>query len=562
MNGVTGLAETFRKIDRILALRIAGILIALVCGTILLVFIGSMSPSLAAAAPRPLEAWRFVEEKGVRVADHSEAFKELNITVYEGSKTCLKCHRDEVRDVLHSIHYRMAVEVTDVKGYSKLLIGSRFFYNDYCGSIFWKGTVPVNFIGKAVLKVAPPGKEELVGRLLATGCSMCHGVSLGKIPSLEPTEEDYENVDCLVCHHLEYKGGFKGVKEGWRVVVKTEEGWRYIPAPNVSAVELAEKIAAKPPKEACLWCHGFSGGGPGFKRPNLSPDLLGNVSESFDVHMARGMHCVDCHRFKNHQIDTSGAVDTWSHTGKGDTLSCTDCHPEGERHRAPIVGFLIEFFHHRVACQTCHIPFIAHGKYPTDVYRDWSHIEFNEKLGRWEPHIVLRGNITPVYAWWNGRERIAYVYPEPAKLENDTIILVAPVGSHEDPESKIYPFKLHTAVVPFDEEKKIPIPVKVGIVFATGNRDKAIQAGAATAGLTYTGKFVKLVRYMSVNHGVVPKEETLRCIECHSPWGRMPWAQLGYGLLPMTIYITTPIGLIAGLALIALSYMLEKKQRK
>jgi hypothetical protein len=542
-------------------LRWTGIAIAIVFGVVLAVFLLSLSPLLAEAAPRPLEAWRFVEEKGVRMADHSEAFEELNITSYEGSKTCIRCHGDEVEEVTQSIHYRMAATVTDVAGMEAVLVGSRIIYNDYCGSIFWQGTRSINFIGKAVLRIAPPGKEELVGRLLATGCSMCHGVSLGRIPSLQPSEEDFDNVDCLVCHHVEYKGGFKGVKEGWRTVVKVNGKWRYLVAPNVSATELARKIAAKPPKEACLWCHGFSGGGPGFKRPNLSPDLMGNVSESFDVHMARGMQCVDCHRFDDHQIDTSGALDTWSHTGKGDTKACSDCHPQGERHRAPLVGYLIEVFHHRVACQTCHIPFIAHGKYPTDVYRDWSHVEFNEKLGRWEPRIELKGNITPVYAWWNGRERLAYIYPEPVEPVNDTIVLVAPVGEPNDPGSKIYPFKLHVAVVPFDEKRKIPIPIKVGIVFATGRLEKAISAGAELAGLEFTGKFVKLVRYMSVNHGVVPRTDALRCIDCHSPWGRMPWAQLGYGLLPMAIYVVVPVGFIVGVAMIVLSYVLERRAR-
>ncbi len=550
-----GIKEVLVRHSRLLT--IIGVVLAILSGIVLVLFVGSMSPTLASMAPRPLEAWRFVEQKGIEIADHSQAFRELNITVYEGSKTCLKCHEDEVRDVAHSIHYRMASLVTDIEGFDAVFMGSRFVYNDFCGSIFWNGTISVNFIGKAVLKVAPEGREKFIGRLIATGCSMCHGVSLGAIPGIEPAEEDYENIDCLVCHHVEYKGGVKGVKEGWRIVVKTEKGWRYIPAPNMSAIELAEKIAAKPPKEACLWCHGFSGGGPGFKRPNLSPDLIGNVSEEFDVHMARGLHCVDCHRFKNHSVDTSGALDTWAHEGRSETLSCSDCHPE--RHRAPLVGFMIEAFHHRVACQTCHIPYIAHGKYPTDIRRDWSHVEFNDKLGRWEPVIELRGNITPVYAWWNGRTRYAYVYPSPVEPVDNTIVLVEPVGFIGEPEAKIYPFKVHEAVVPYDSEHKLPVPVKVGIVFATGNLEKAIEAGAKTAGLQFKGDYVKLVRYMSVDHGVVPREDTLRCIDCHSPWGRMPWSQLGYGVLPQAIYIVTPVLLAIGLALAMLGYRLAKQ---
>ncbi len=537
-----------------------GAIIMLAYGTVLLLFIGSASPMLAEIAPRPLEAWRFVEEKDIEIADHSQAFRRANISVYEGSKTCIKCHEDDTKDLAHSIHYRMVSNARDTS-YGGLLVGSRFLYNDFCGAIFWNGTVPINFIGKAVLKKAPPGKEELRGRLIATGCSMCHGVSLGSVPSIKPTKKDLENIDCLVCHHLEYKGGFIGVKEGWRIVAKTETGWRYVPAPNMSAIELAKNIVAKPPKENCLWCHAFSGGGPHFKRPNLSPDLLGSVSEEYDVHMARGLHCTDCHRFEKHRIDTSGALDTWSREDPGETLSCSHCHPEKERHRAPIAGLLIEAFHERVACQTCHVPYIAHGKYPTDLHRDWSRIEFNHRLGRWEPIIETGKNILPVYRWWDSSNREVYIYPEPIEPVNNTIYLVKPVGSIDTPNAKIYPFKLHEAIVPYDSKRKIPLPIKVGIVFATGDIDKAIRAAVADTGLklgaNYT--FIKLVRYMSINHGVVPKENSLRCIECHSPWGRMPWSMLGYGPLPALIYIATPIIFALGLLLLIIGLRIVRR---
>ena len=37
--------------------------------------------------------------------DHTEEFKEAGITKYEGSATCIECHRDEVVEFFHSYHY-------------------------------------------------------------------------------------------------------------------------------------------------------------------------------------------------------------------------------------------------------------------------------------------------------------------------------------------------------------------------------------------------------------------------------------------------------------------------
>lgn len=476
--------------------------------------------------------------------DHTEVFKKFNITEYEGSKTCLKCHEKEVRDFVHSYHYRLINTVNDVAGKGSVEVGSRTLYNDFCGAIFWNKTVSVNFIGKAVLKKTPPGMEKLKGKLIATGCSMCHGASLGMIPNINPTEKDLENVDCLVCHSNTYKGGAIGIKKGFKEVVKTKEGWRYVPK---ISIEEAAKIVAKPSKDACLACHAFAGGGPHFKRPNISPDLMGKVSEDFDVHMARGLQCVDCHTFERHKVGTEG-VGTWSREAR--PVSCTDCHPK--RHKAPLVGFIIENFHKKVACQTCHISHIAHGKYPIDVERDWRHIEFNEKLGRWEPKLVLKKNLKPVYMWWNGEKREAYLYPDP--VEGEVIVYARPVGDESD--GKIYPFREHVAYVPFDENKKIPIPIKVGIVFALGDINKAVQAGAKVANLTFTGKFIKMVRYMNVDHGVVPASKALKCVDCHSPWSALPLEELGYWYPPI-IYYGAPVIALIGVALLALS--LRKK---
>ena len=445
--------------------------------------------------------------------DHSTV-----IDKYEGSKTCIQCHEDKVKEVFTSLHYQWIGETTDIVGKKTVEYGKRFAYNDYCGAVFFNGTVPINWIGNATLKVAPKGKEELKGKFIASGCSMCH-IGFGIVPSKNMSREQLENIDCFVCHVPGYLAGAVGEKKKKsRVLIKEDNIFKRVPNQDLNYKELAKKIKKKPDKENCLACHAFSGGGPGFKRPNIDPSLMGNVSEDVDVHLARGLVCVDCHKAEKHRI-SGRAMDTWEI--EGERVKCEDCHTS-EPHKNNVLNKHTK----TVACQTCHIPNFARV-FPTDVKRSWKEVEFSDKFGRWEPKVELKGNVTPVYAWWNGKDRVAYLYPEKAKVVDGKIYLFKPVGSIDDPNSKIYPFKYHEAEVPFDKKKKIPIPIKVGMVFATGNVTKAISLGAKQSGLEFTGEYVTLVRYMAVNHGVVPKEKALQCSECHGG-NRINWEKLGY----------------------------------
>ena len=483
------------------------------------------------------------------VVDHTQFFEEKNITQYNGSATCIACHYDDTVEFFHSYHYQMANPVDDIVGRQMVLYGGKYVYNDFCGAIFWRGNKSVNYIGKAVLKAPPPGYEELKGKFIASGCSMCHGVSMGLVPQPEASDEQLGNMDCLACHVKPdvYLSGPLGLKKGMKEVYKDENGvWRYRLTDKVPIDKIASSIIDKPYKENCLACHAFSGGGPGFKRPNLTPDLMGEVSEEVDVHLARGLTCVDCHPGDDHGFPTSSA-DTWSRE-EGVTRQCSSCHG-GEPHGG-LEGFFLNRFHERVACQTCHIPVIADGNYPTDVFRDWSKSHFIEEAAKYEPEIKFESSVKPVYAWYNGT-RAVYVYPEPVEPdENGEILLAKPLGSRGDPASKIYPYKLHKTKVPYSTVARIPVPVKVGIVFATGNNTKAVLAGASVAGIEWDGQWATLVRYMAVNHGVKPAEEAKWCLDCHGPVVRdMPWDQLGYGSFPEAAFTLITIAVVAAVAL-------------
>ncbi len=525
-------------------------------------------------------------ETEVETVDHTEYFREANITRYEGSKSCIGCHYDEVVEFFNSYHYQMAVVIKDIAGKDSIVFGGRMAFNDYCMLIFLEnGTKPLNWIGYPRLKNTPPGYEELKGEFIGlTGCSMCHGVSMGLPPNWEATREQLENIDCIACHvePKTYLSGPVAIKKGLKNVTRDEKGrLRYVVLVDID--EIAKNIIDKPRAANCLACHAFSGGGPHLKRPNISPDLMDpEKAGEFDVHFKHGLTCIDCHPGKGHAFPTKSA-DTWSRE-EGVVRDCSTCH--GEAPHGGLTGWFLNTFHDRVACQTCHIPYIAHGDYPTELWRDWSKATFLPEHKRWKFSIpdpetldtskwYLFSNIEPVYMWYNGT-RSVYMFPEPVEPVKDpelelepagsrslgVVYYVKPLGGKDDPESKIYPFRLHRAVIPYSTANKTPVPLKVGLAFITGDTVKAAKVGAKAAGIEWKeGDYITYVRYMQVNHGVQPKEKALWCLDCHgfTP-KRMPWDELGYGYWPEIAFT----GIVAG-AVVAVgvsTYKLWRKAKK
>jgi len=196
---------------------------------ILIIVIAFITLILAALTHSSEEGMEYKPVKP-RIVDHSDFFRKENITRYEGSRTCMKCHLDEVYEFFHSYHYQMANKVNDIVGRGEVLFGGKYAYNDYCGAIFWMGLKPVNYIGKAVLKKPPEGYERLKGKFIASGCSMCHGVSMGLPPSSGESDEQLGNIDCIACHidPKIYLSGPIALKKGLKEVYVDENGvWRY-----------------------------------------------------------------------------------------------------------------------------------------------------------------------------------------------------------------------------------------------------------------------------------------------------------------------------------------------
>ena len=120
-----------------------------------------------------------------------------------------------------------------------------------------------------------------------------------------------------------------------------------------------------------------------------------------------------------------------------------------------------------VACETCHIPFIANAP-PTLLGRDYSQAgqnlpkrldqygmpRYDKKFGAliWGKHLV------PTYLWYDGTRNASLVSD---KINpSSPVILNAPAGEKRNPATRIFPFQVHAAVQPYDRENKIPAMLK------------------------------------------------------------------------------------------------------
>ncbi len=412
---------------------------------------------------------------------------------YEGTKTCIACHEKEAKDAHASIHYQWKAGAPNLSNAGSMKLGKMNVSNDFC-------TNPaISWIAKV---------QNADGKVIAKGCSACHA-GLGAKPQPEATQAQLENVDCLMCHSSGYRRDLaegEGGKLHWAPAMKPDE------------LLLAAQNPQLPDTAICLRCHAASGGGINYKRGDLEAAAL--KSRSFDVHLGSSMTCLQCHKSKDHKLVGSGSQMAGQEAPSGE--QCGSCHDGTTAHKdAAVVKHLA-----KVACTACHVPSFAKDK-PTDMHRDFSKAELVAAQGRYEPAITFQKDVKPVYAWWNGKGTIA-LPDAPVSPVGGKVRLFAPEGSRADSKSKLYPFKLHTANMPVDSGTKRLIPVKVGIFFKTGNTDAAVREGGKAAGMDVKQvEWVQTERYMSIFHEVAPKENAVKCSECHGG-GRVNWKVLGY----------------------------------
>ncbi|MGS0681856.1 tetrathionate reductase family octaheme c-type cytochrome [Shewanella sp. 125m-7] len=433
--------------------------------------------------------------------DHSEFIQGPFATGSDVTTQCIECHEDHAADFMKSSHWTWELEQS-LPGRS-VKRGKKNTINNFC--------------------VAISSNEPR--------CTSCHAGYGWKDNNFDFT--DMTKVDCLICHDT--TGTYVKDPAGAGEVSK-----------KVNLERVAQNVGT-PVRDNCGTCHFYGGGGDGVKHGDLDSSMS-YPDKRTDVHMdtdGNDFQCQDCHATLNHQI-TGNAMGV--SPGGNNPIGCVNCHES-----APHENSKLNEHSQAVACQTCHIPEFAKNE-PTKMSWDWSTAGSDREQTRDEygkhnymkkkGDFVWAKNVIPQYAWYNGK---ADAYMAGDKIQPNAVTkLTHPLGNIKDPKAKIAPFKVHTGKQIYDKKLNIFITPKVfgkDGYWKTFDWDKAAQLGMAQnqtmaeKGLKYSGEydFAATEMWWPINHMVSPKEDALKCKDCHSKQGRLDWQALGYDGDPMKV---------------------------
>jgi octaheme c-type cytochrome (tetrathionate reductase family) len=444
--------------------------------------------TVTAAVARPKEEVAPGYQKKIRPHfDHAAVITGKLETPQAVTRACLSCHPGATA-IMKTSHWQWLGEETPIAGHAGTArIGKKNLLNNFC--------------------IATRGNEK--------GCTKCH-TGYGWVDDKFDFAKA-ENIDCLVCH------------ERTGTYVKGPGG---LPTKESDLLAAARSVGT-PGRDNCLTCHAFGGGGQAVKHGDLDSSLVHPASDE-DVHIGKlGFLCVDCHSAPDHQL-RGRAFSVSVEDAHG--VACTDCHTRPPHQDARIDAHLAS-----VACQTCHVPTFAQ-KIPTKATWDWS--KAGDPKRPEDPHhyLKIKGEFTyeqdvvPEYRWFNlkvGR----YLLGD--KIDPAAVTAInQPLGDVRDRSAKIWPFKIHRAVQPYDAENKYLLPpVTAGKdgYWTNFDWDQAFRLGEKASNLPYSGKygFAKTEMYWPLTHMVAPKEKALQCTDCHGERSRMDWKALGYAGDPM-----------------------------
>ncbi len=418
--------------------------------------------------------------------DHKDIVKGPFETGQDVTRACLECHPNAADQVIHTTHWTWESAPFDVPWRDEpITIGKINQINNFC--------------------IGTQGNENK--------CMTCHA-GYGWEEGTQATLQNAENVDCLACH------------ADMTAYAKGEYG---NPAEGVDLLAAAQSVRT-PTRDNCGKCHFDGGGGNGVKHGDLDESLY-FPSENLDVHMGRlDFQCVDCHRTEDHQIKGRMVADNYT-VDPAEQVACTDCH-DAKPHEDERVNLHTE----SVACQTCHIPAIA-LKDPTKVFWDWSTAGQDREDDHYT-YLKIKGSFVyekdyqPTYLWFNGNLAYRYLLGDKIDPSKPTYINL-PSGDINDPNAKIFPFKLHVGKQPYDTVNNILLQPRTagdGGFWTTFDWQSALALGAQDTGLGFSGQygFAETWMYWPTTHMVQPKENALQCDACHSANGRLDWQALGY----------------------------------
>ena len=260
----------------------------------------------------------------------------------------------------------------------------------------------------------------------------------------------------------------------------------------------AALAVGKPGVKNCMVCHESAGGGVLFKRGFA-------FDAEHDVHAAKGMVCVDCHKGKDHKMATGLDPNNWANDGV--RVACADCHGAKPHKDSDYDAHVA-----KIACQTCHIP-TAGGAVAKDFTR-WSK---DAATGWWEPTTINRapGAVQPVLAWYDGQVR-----NEPH--------FIGPKGSRRDGKSKLTPFRVYEGRAYFDKRNGKLLSMDFGPPTGTGDALAGVASAAKTLGLGAVQPAPGWQTIYFANSHLVTRAKALTCDDCHASNGPVDFEALGY----------------------------------
>jgi octaheme c-type cytochrome (tetrathionate reductase family) len=430
--------------------------------------------------------------------DHSK-HKALQKTFSSGqeiTQACLSCHSEAEQQFKQTIHWTW-VGHTDENG--KQLGKAGDSLNNFCLS---------------------------TNRMEDKGCSACHTGWQAKS----------QGVNCLACHSSK-KVSWSEAFEDYTAFSESDDPEELDIAREIQTeIQTAAQSIGRPTRQNCGECHFKGGGGDGVKHGDLDTSLT-KPNKALDVHMGvdgQNFNCTRCHTTVQHhvagRIYSKPAYTERKSLIENDLtakITCESCHsstPHEEGHKANDHTDI-------VACQSCHIPEFARVL-PTKMSWDWSKSgklkdgkKYKEKgpLGTID-YMTIKGkmkwakNVAPEYAWFNGAMNTMTVKDtiDPSQV----VIVSGPVGSPEDPNSRIFPFKVHRGNQPYDKiNKNLLAPILSGKhgYWQTLDWQDALSRGMKALAVDYSGQFdfVESTYYFPTTHMVAPKTNVVNCSECH-----------------------------------------------
>ena len=431
-------------------------------------------------------------------ADHSK-FKQLQKEFKTGkeiTQACLSCHSEAEAQFHKTIHWKWMVPGTED---GKQVGKAGYSLNNFCIS-------------------TNKNKDN--------SCLACHpgwGTST-------------EAVNCLVCHGQKTINWDEAFEDMQYFMEEADEDSQEMAAELQAEIQTAARAVGRPTRKNCGSCHFYGGGGDGVKHGDLDSSLT-KPNKNLDVHMGedgQNFDCVRCHTTRLHNIAgrmyTAPAYTDRKSLIEDDLTSkitCESCHsatPHKEEHKA-------NDHTDKVACQSCHIPTVARVN-PTKMSWDWSQAgkkkngkpyKTKDEFGKYD-YMSIKGqmkwakNIQPEYFWFNGS--IASKNTREAIDPAGVVAVSAPVGSQTDSQSRIFPFKVHHGVQPYDKvHKTLLAPLLSGNngYWKTLDWNLALSKGQEALGLQFSGEFdfVPTTYVFPLTHMVAPKDNVVSCKECH-----------------------------------------------